>query len=91
MSPLPDSSESAYLEGDFSITNAEHMLMVRAATWTRRRYGLNSPLDWRPFHDRAARRAYDRLLRGEALPEPSGFRLDPWHPPVTFHITQRRW
>jgi hypothetical protein len=45
---------------------------MRAVATIRRLYGLQSPFDWSRranFYDKQARKLYEMLLRGEAIPD----------------------
>jgi hypothetical protein len=67
--PPPQQDDDEYLHGDFSVYNAEWMLQCRATAWVRAAYGVHSPFEWGPRHDRLARKALEQLKRGEALPQ----------------------
>ena len=55
---------------DYSIGNREWMLQLRAVNIVKRLYGIRSPFDWKPaIHDRKARAVFDKLMRGEPIPD----------------------
>jgi hypothetical protein len=55
---------------DYSTSNPEWMLQLRAVNIVKRLYGIRSPFDWKPaIHDRKARAVFDKLMRGEPIPD----------------------
>lgn len=79
---MPEVDSGFARHGPPTVDNAEYMLSLRAVRWVRMAYGLQSPFQWRPFHDRVALKALDKLRRGEALPQvgcaaPPPLQLDP--------------
>lgn len=85
-------TDDTYLQGDFSVYNAEYMLMLRATNWVRATYGI-SPWEWRRQHDKLALQALEKLKRGEPLPESRRFTPSPWAPDLilTRHIGRGYW
>lgn len=55
---------------DYSTSNREWMLQLKAVNIIKRLYGIRSPFDWKPaIHDRKARAVFDKLMRGEPIPD----------------------
>jgi len=71
---------------DYSVNNAEHMLMVRAVSWVRAAYGI-TPWQWQPRHDKAALKALEALKRGERLPEINRGGAVPYQPDTQLPFT----
>jgi len=45
-------------------------LQMKAVGIIKRLYGLKGPFDWKPaLHDRKAKAVFDKLMRGEEIPE----------------------
>ena len=67
--PQPESrSGRTEQQQDYSINNRSWILQRRAVAIIRRAYGVASPFDWKPHHDRLALRVLSMLERGEEIP-----------------------
>lgn len=56
---------------DYSVHNAEWMLMLRATSIIRRKHGIDGPFAWQrnaAYYDKQAEKVYLALLEGKPLP-----------------------
>jgi hypothetical protein len=69
--PVEPAQQPQQQEEDYSITGKRWMMMAKATSVIRQLYGIERGdiTRWGPRHDRAALAVYDRLMRGEELPE----------------------
>jgi hypothetical protein len=70
--PEPTETQPEPFEQAPDVHGVSWRCQMRAVSTIRRLYGLQSPFDWSRranFYDKQARKVYEMLMRGEAIPD----------------------